>query len=194
MAQGGARFTTRYTALQKEALLRAVCIDRMTVADAVRAAAAGELGLPAFEINRQYAYDILKKDRDAFEAGNEEALEAAIDHELRGAEIDALAQIRKLRKRGRESEVDTARLALASKDLVAIRKARREAGTNTQTTKTKPPSSQSAQPSNAQAKSDATLSDLLDLAGQSGNKPVKGGRESGSVSRPPIDDAEDLAS
>lgn len=176
---GAARFTTRYTDDQKQAILRAVLIDGHTVAQAIVMAGVGELGVPAFAIG-VYAYDVVKKGRDAFEAEHDDALTAAIEHELKGAEIDALATIRAIRKGFKPGLAnDITRLAMATRDLAAIRKAR----TDTLKAKREPQQHAKPQSSTSEAVSttprDTTLTNLLDLA-----SPAKAaGAKSGSLPR-----------
>lgn len=98
MTHGAARFTKRYTEAEKDAILHAVLIDNQTVAKTITDAADGKLNVPAFTVNRQYAYQIVKDNREAYEARNPEALRQAIDNELTTLAAKALAQARTLAK------------------------------------------------------------------------------------------------
>jgi hypothetical protein len=180
MATGASRFTRRYTDQQKDALLRAVCIDRMTVAAAVRAAEAGELGIPAYTVNRLYAYSLIKDGRDQFEAGNEQALAVAIEHELKGAEIDALANIRAIRRALKAGEGDTAKLAQATRDLATITRARRETS-KTPKGKTTLVQTNGTEPQNTD--NGNTLQGLLGIATQSAPKTTQQSEKTGSLGR-----------
>lgn len=127
-ATGAARFTRRLTDKQRDAILRAVLIDGHSVAETIRMANDGRLGVPAFKLGT-YAYDIVRDGRETFEASNEEALSRAIELEMRGAETDALANVRAIRKAlKRDGTGDTDQLRRHVANLAGIRKARREAG------------------------------------------------------------------
>jgi hypothetical protein len=78
-----ARFIRKYSEAEKDALMKAVFVDGITVAEAVRRAPQGRLDVPAFTLNLQYAYDIVKTGRDGYEERNPEALELATANELR---------------------------------------------------------------------------------------------------------------
>jgi hypothetical protein len=80
--------------------MRAVLVEGMTVADAIRGAGrAGDLGLPAFDIGR-YAYQLVKASgRERYEADNDSALHHSIDGELKALEIAALKHARATRAR-----------------------------------------------------------------------------------------------
>jgi hypothetical protein len=57
-----------YNDLQRQALLTAVVLDGLTIAEAQRRAIAGELpGTPAFNIKYNSAADIVRRGREAFE-------------------------------------------------------------------------------------------------------------------------------
>ena len=76
-----------YTRAQRDALLRAVVIDGLTVAEACRRANAGELpGIDAFRVPYGSASDIVRKDRETFQV---RAL-ADIDHAREVLEADTL--------------------------------------------------------------------------------------------------------
>lgn len=139
MAANASRFTTQYTAAQKTAILRAVLADGHTVAEARKMARAGQLDVPAFEIGT-YAYTLVRDGRAAFEAQDETALDRAVADELKGAELDILAELRAIRRRGKTQTIDTTALAKTTRDLAQVRKARRDtqtAGSN-QRAKAKP--------------------------------------------------------
>jgi hypothetical protein len=173
-ATGASRFTSRYTDAQKDAILRAVLITGTTVAEAIKLAAAGQLGVPAFTVGI-YAYDIVKKGRDGFEADHEEALNLAVANELKAAELDALANIRTIR-RGLKRDVanDTSRLAAATRDLAQIRKARREANTAPRTS-TKP--QHSAKPdAYTGSETQHAVSVVADLLAKTQNSTAEGAR------------------
>jgi hypothetical protein len=178
---GAARFTTRYTEAQKQAILHAVLIGQMTVAQAIEAAKAGELGVPAFHIGA-YAYDIVKKGRDQFEAQHDDALTLAVEAELRGAELDALATIRAIRRTFKRGEAnDTTRLAQATRDLAQIRKAHKDTLVQT-TPRAKAAPVQTNEPQRA---NDDTLTTLLNHAPNN----TRQGARTGSLGRARTDAA-----
>jgi hypothetical protein len=160
---GAARFTAHFTDAQKEAIMRAVLVEGMTVADAMRGAAAGTLGVPAFTIGR-YAYDLVKDGRERYEANNDSALHHSIDVEMKALEIAALKHARATRARLKGDGSDSPdAIAKAAKALSDTRRARRD----TQGAKTKPAPVQTAGENHAaKPKSDDALSNLLGLAGK----------------------------
>lgn len=174
MASGAARFTRRYTQAQKDALIRAVCLERVTVAEAVRMAERGDLGMPAFKMQREYAYELVSKGREAFEASNETALGQTGDDLLRLAEHDAVAHLRRVRAQlKRDGTDDPTRLVKATQALSGVRKARREA--NTGFKPTAQGTAQSQTEANTPSTEDKTLSTLLAHA----TKPVANGARTG---------------
>jgi hypothetical protein len=125
--QSQARFTMHFTEAQKTAILRSVLVDGRSVAETIRMAKTGRLGMPAFDIGR-YAYQLVRKNRESFEAREPEALTAAIDHELKQAELDILANLRAIRRPFKRDGTDNVEaLKRAALALSALRKARREA-------------------------------------------------------------------
>jgi hypothetical protein len=92
------RFIKRYTDEQKDALLHAVLIDNVSVAEAVRRATRGELGVASFTFNLQYAYQVIKTGREDFEARNPEALGLATARELQRAHHANLRALRGLKE------------------------------------------------------------------------------------------------
>lgn len=178
---GRARFTAHFTDAQKEAVIRAVAVEGHTVADVIRKARAGELGLPAFDIGR-YAYQLVRDGRERYEADHDDALHAGIDRELKALEIAALAHARAVRARLKGDGTDSPdAIAKAAQGLSATRKARRD----TQGAAGKPKAKQSAvqtDNTNGAAKPNGDpLSNLLGLATQQ----TRQGAKSGSVTRPP---------
>lgn len=124
-----ARFTRTYNQAQKQALLKAVLIDGHTVADARRMAQTGQLGVPAFNLSTA-AYSMVRDGREAFETTNETALARAIEREMHGAELDALAHIRATRQAfNRDALANPEPLRRATLALAAIKKARRDTAT-----------------------------------------------------------------
>jgi len=124
---GRARFTAHFTDAQKEAIMRSALVEGRTVADTIRAAKAGELGMPAFDIGR-YAYQLVRDGRDRYEGQNDEALHRSIDDELHALEIAALSHARAIRRRLKGDGTDNPdSIAKAAQGLSATRKARREA-------------------------------------------------------------------
>jgi hypothetical protein len=159
-----ARFTAHFTDAQKEAILRSVLVDGRTVADTIRAAKAGELGMPAFDIGR-YAYQLVRLGRDTFEAANDEALANAVEAELKALEIAAVNHSRATRRRLKLDGTDNpAQISEAAKALSAAKRARREA-TPALKAKAKPAAGSSQAPDQANTpKRDDPLSSLLNLA------------------------------
>jgi hypothetical protein len=98
MSQSGPRFTRRYNDAQKAALLKAVLSDGISTAEAVRRAASGDLGVPAFKLDKVYAYQLVGKGREAFEAQNPEALRLSIDRQIVAMARKALKMARALEK------------------------------------------------------------------------------------------------
>lgn len=95
---GRARFTRKYTDEQLDAFFRAVFIDGRQVATARRMALAGQLGVEAFDLNRGYAYELIKERRETYELEHPEALTVAIDRQLVALAGKALSQSRILAK------------------------------------------------------------------------------------------------
>jgi hypothetical protein len=129
------RFTKRYTAQHKDAILQAVLMDGHSVQEAIRRARAGQLGIPAFEIGN-YAYDIVRDGREAYEARNDTALDHAIDEALRADAVAALKHDRALRARFKQDgTADPEALKRSAVAMAGIKKARREATTRDKTTR-----------------------------------------------------------
>jgi transposase-like protein len=118
-----ARFVARYTDQQKDALLKAVLVDGLSIAEAARRAPHGRLGVDAFDVNRQYAYDLVKKGRDGYEERNPEALELATANELR-----RLHRLNLKRSRGLTEASDPDEIKRAAQALSATRSAMRGPG------------------------------------------------------------------
>lgn len=175
---GQARFTRRLDQHQRDAILRSVLVDGRTVAETIRLANIGQLGIPAFDIG-VYAYDIVRKYRDTFEERDEDALEAAIQRELKAAELDALAHIRAVRRSFKRDEASNPEaLRRATQALAAIKKARRDAGATKHPAKPKPAPVQTTQPD----ASAGTIETLLKAA-------KRNARSGGSLARAPSDNA-----
>lgn len=98
MANNAARFTKRYTDAEKQAILRSVIVERQSVVQTVRKAAAGELGVPAFDLNKTYAYEIVKREREAYEAQNTDALATGIDEAISRLAAKTLRMARTLER------------------------------------------------------------------------------------------------
>jgi hypothetical protein len=160
----GARFTAHYSDEQKGAIMRAVLVEGMTVADAIRAGRAGQLGLPAFDIGR-YAYQLVRLGRDQYEADHDSALHRSIDGELKALEIAALKHARATRARLKGDGSDSPdAIAKAARGLAETRKARRD---TTRATKTPAGTVQTAgENGSTTPKSQDALSNLLGLAGK----------------------------
>lgn len=109
-----ARFIKRYTDQQKDALLKAVLVDGLTVAEATRRAPQGRLGIEPFTVNRLYAYDIVNGGREGYEERNPEALELATTHELRRLHRLNLKRSRGLNETSDPDEVKRVAMALAA--------------------------------------------------------------------------------
>lgn len=113
MASGQARFTKRYSDAEKDALMRAVLVDGVIVAEAVRRAPQGRLGVPAFHLDLQYAYQLVKNGRERFESANPDALRGAIDQHLIKLAAKALKQARALEAQD-VADPDQIRVAIRS--------------------------------------------------------------------------------
>jgi hypothetical protein len=118
-----ARFIRKYSEAEKDALMKAVFVDGITVAEAVRRAPQGRLDVPAFTLNLQYAYDIVKTGRDGYEERNPEALELATANELR-----RLHRLNLKRSRGLTEASDPDEIKRAAQALSATRSAMRGPG------------------------------------------------------------------
>jgi hypothetical protein len=113
-AMSSPRHTNRYTEAQVLAYLKAVLVDGHTVAGAVRAAAMGELGVPAFKLNQRYAYQLRDRRRESFEAGNEQAMSNGTQKALKRLHGFNLAKARDLTNKADPAEI--ARVAKATAD------------------------------------------------------------------------------
>lgn len=93
----GPRDTRRYTDTQIQALLASMLIEGHTPAVTVRRALAGELGIPAFHVDRRYIYQLRDNNRDTFESEHPEALARrtykalAVAHKANLDALEALA-------------------------------------------------------------------------------------------------------
>jgi hypothetical protein len=90
------RDSRRYNDQQVQAIMRAHIIDGHIVSDVWRMAIAGELGVPAFKPDRRYMYQLIKNNRDQFEASNPDALAASTTKALamaHKANLDALRNL-----------------------------------------------------------------------------------------------------
>lgn len=96
MTQGAARYTTRYTDTQKDAIVKNVVLNGETVAESVRKASRGELGMAAFSLNLQYAYEVVNARREAFEGENDEVLRRVTAKALKQAHAANLKALRAL--------------------------------------------------------------------------------------------------
>jgi hypothetical protein len=100
-----ARFTTRFTTDQREALMRAAFIDQIEPRTRIwKLAGEGRLKdasgqpVPAFKVG-DYGYQILRNGREEFEARFPEALDLAEDEELRANSHAAVLHSRRVRER-----------------------------------------------------------------------------------------------
>lgn len=121
MAGNQARFTRQYTDVQKDALLSAVILDGLTVAEAVRRANAGTLGLPAFKLDRLYAYQLVKQGREAFRLRNPAALHKTIDTLLTELAGLAVNQAEDVVARAKKGDIAAADIKRAISDLKAAK-------------------------------------------------------------------------
>lgn len=96
MADNSPRWSRKYTDAQREAFLRAVVLEDVPVAEAVRRAARGELGIPAFKVHGRYAYQLVGKLRESFEVDNPEALQRGTKKSLKTAHVANLRALRAL--------------------------------------------------------------------------------------------------
>lgn len=119
----GPRDTKRYTEQQIQALMHSMLIAGHTPAQTVRLAAAGQLGIPAFQVDGRYIYQLRDNNRDTFEAENPEALAKATQQALIKAHKLNLDALRTLandadpaeRTRLAKSVADTQRLLATPK-------------------------------------------------------------------------------
>ena len=111
--------TRRYTPEQREALLQAVVINGLSVAEAVRRARAGELpGTGAFRIPYQSASTIINKGRDAFAVSAPHRARAALDRAALTVVDHALKAARNL-----GDEANPAAIKRAADAITAARRA-----------------------------------------------------------------------
>jgi hypothetical protein len=186
------RDSRRFTDVQVQAIMRAHLIDGYIVSDVWRMAKAGELGLPAFEPDRRYIYQLIKNNRDQFEASNPEALAAATTKALamaHKANLDALRNLPKTADPGERARLAKA-LADTQRTLTANAPKRDVPREPQQHTNANQDQSQAVM-------KDRTLSSLLDLANPTKPRikppaepepepepePSEAGAGSGSVSR-----------
>lgn len=164
MAENRSRFRLRYTQAQKDAILKAVLLDGLYVAEAIRRAARGELDVAAFTIG-DYAYDIVKNGRDDFEGRNDEALEHGTREALKGAHRANLRALRAL-----TDQADPAERARVAKAVAETQRAMASGS------KPKPARGESTpQPETnghgSQSQENDTLTKLLELAQKGAAKP-----------------------
>jgi hypothetical protein len=151
------RDSKRYNEAQVEAIMRAHIIDGHIVSEVWRMAERGELGVPAFKPDRRYMYQLIKNNRDAFEASNPEALAAATTKALAMAHKANLDALRNL-----GADTDPAERARLAK---ALAETARTLNTHTPKRETREPQRASENaPSDETPTSDRTLTNLLGLA------------------------------
>lgn len=157
--------------------MRSVLAEGRTVADTIRMAKAGELGMPAFDIGR-YAYQLVRLGREQYEAGNEDALAHALEAELKALEIAAVQHSRAIRKRLKGDGSDNPEaIAKAAQSLSATKKARREAQNAHKATKPKPAAGYN--PPTERPKDDP----LTNLLAMTESAPKSGSLKRGSLKR-----------
>jgi hypothetical protein len=88
MGKNAARITKQFTEPQIQAIMRSVALEGNTPAQTQRMAELGDLGVPAFTIDKRYIYQLIKRNRDQFESQNPEAMALATHQAL--AEIHRL--------------------------------------------------------------------------------------------------------
>lgn len=125
-----ARFTRHFTDAQKNAFLTAVLVNGHTIAAARRMAKAGQLGVPAFEIGT-YAYRLVDRSRDSFEAINDDALAKSTRDELKRLHRLALAKSRTLAKTTDVAEIARVAKALAETERALNTNAKKQAAPKT---------------------------------------------------------------
>lgn len=162
--KSGARLTRQYTDEEVNALLHAVLVDGLRQSEAERRAIAGTLkpGLAPFGRPR-FAYPLIRRGRERFEATNDQALDSGAGTELKRLTRLALAKARELDK-----DSDPAEIARRAKALAETHKALRGAEG-----KTRAPTNQKARDSErvnetetkAQSQADV-LAQLSQLAAQ----------------------------
>lgn len=121
MDMSSARFTRRYTDEQKRAMLEAHILQGLSVAECMRRARAGTLkpGMAPFGSAGRFAYDMIAKARETFEATNEEALAAGTEKALKEAHIANLKALRSL-----PEDCDPEKRARTAKALADTQRAR----------------------------------------------------------------------
>jgi hypothetical protein len=142
MARPGA---PRYTRDQRDAILRAVMVQGISIADARRRAIAGELDVPAFRIPYASACDIVRHDRDSYTLRNPDVMRSEIDREILAMAGAARKVAAKLRTQPdpNPDEIKRAVQALAAARAAiqtAPKPAPRPAGKTAQDTTPTPPS------------------------------------------------------
>lgn len=174
------RHTNQYSEDQKTAILQAMVVDRHTGAMTAQMAAAGQLGVPAFEIkNMRYLYQLVKRRREGFENVNEDAMANSTRAELKRLHALNLARARKL-----DGQTDVAENARVAKALAETYKALNTQETKREKPKAVAPTEQSDTKPHA---SNDPLTNLLDLARHSANANTKTktgeGAQTGSLTR-----------
>lgn len=138
MNQSAARFTKRYTLEQIEAVMRSVITEGRAVTDTVKMAHAGGLGIPAFDLDRGYAYELVAKHREAYEASNTNTLADSIDAAIARLAAKALTLASKTERNPKATAEDIKRA-------VATLKAAREALARPETKPTTPTNAQASE-------------------------------------------------
>lgn len=171
-----ARFTVNCTEAQKQAILKASILEGHKLSDVRRMAEAGQLDVPAFKIGPGI-YDLVRRNRDTFEAQNYEALAASTRTELQRLHRLNMADSRRLGK-----TTDPAERARVAKALAETHKA---LSTNTPRPGTKRTSDNAAQnndtTNNTATKVDETLTNLVALADKKPRQDTTQGAETGSL-------------
>lgn len=165
---GGARLTKHYTREQVDALLDAVLVQGISQAEVERRAMAGTLkeGLAPFGRPR-FIYQLIRRGRDQFEAGNDDALDSGHGRELKRLYLLALKKARSL-----DEKADVAEIARHAKAVGEAHKALRGAETKPRAPKAKPSASDREPETTPQSQEDvlASLRALVNTPNQpSGN-------------------------
>jgi hypothetical protein len=140
--------------------MRAHLIDGHIISDVWRMAQRGELGVPAFQPDRRYMYQLVKNNRDQFEASNPDALRRSTEKALAKAHM---ANLKALETLGTDTDpAERARVAKAVAD--TLRTVAGDTRTTPRTKKEPEPHANTKQDQSEAVKKDATLNNLLDLA------------------------------
>lgn len=167
----GPRDSKRYSEAQIQAMLKAHIIDGHKGSEVVRMAAAGTLGIPAFTIDKRYVYQVLNKNREAFELDHPDVLAKSTQDELKRLHVANLRASRALAK-----DTDPQERARIAKALADTGRAFNASITRTATPNNTPPG-----PATPEGTTASVVTDLLTR--------TKQGQRAGSQPRAQTGDA-----